>query len=167
MRRLQFYRQWLEAELDLFERTDATQFCCGLIDGPCPQTGWSDRVADPSHGATSIFLGVVRNHNAGELATAVDYDVHPALAQKALVALCEELTERFPVRLWMVHSRGLVRVGEASVAIAASSAHRKDAISCVSEAIDLLKVRVPIWKREIAPDESHRWLDGHSLRNEK
>jgi molybdopterin synthase catalytic subunit len=109
-------------------------------------------------------MGVVRNHNAGESAVAVDYDVHPQLALKALSELCSELTRRFPVKLWIVHSRGLVHVGEASVVIAASSAHRQDALTCVSDAIDALKVRVPIWKREIAPDASHRWLDGHSLR---
>jgi len=152
--------------VELFERTDGEHFSCGLIDGPCPQTGWDVRVADPTHGATSIFLGVVRNHNAGESAVAVDYDVHPGLAQKALTELCIELTARFPVKLWMIHSRGLVQVGEASVVIAASSAHRQDAITCVSDAIDALKVRVPIWKREIAPDASHRWLDGHSLRDD-
>ena len=161
-----YCRLWPVVDVELFARTDSERFSCGLIDGPCPQQGWDARVADPQHGATSIFLGVVRNHNAGESAVAVDYDVHPALAQKALTELCAELTERFPVKLWMIHSRGLVQVGEASVAIAASSAHRRDAITCVSEAIDALKVRVPIWKREIAPDASHRWLDGHSLRSD-
>ena len=66
----------------------------------------------------------------------------------------------------MIHSRGLVRVGESSVIIAASSAHRKDALGAVSEAIDQLKIRVPIWKKEIGPGDELRWLDGHSLRKD-
>lgn len=137
---------------------------CSLVEGPCNPAGLDAAVSDPSHGAIAQFLGVVRNHNDGSAATAVDYDVHIELAIQSLEALCHELCERYPVRLFMQHSKGWVAVGEASVVIAASSAHRTDALSAVSEAIDLLKIRVPIWKREIAPDDSHRWLDGHSLR---
>ena len=57
-------------------------------------------------------------------------------------------------------------MGEASVVIAASSAHRKDSLSAVSDTIDQLKVRVPIWKKEIGPDTEQRWLDGYSLRKD-
>ena len=94
---------------------------------------------------------------------AVDYDVHPELASKALAELCRDICAEYPVRLVIFHSRGFVRVGEASVVIAASSAHRKDALGAVSDAIDQLKVRVPIWKKEIGLDHEQRWLDGHSL----
>lgn len=150
----------------MFVQASGDLWQCGLVDGPCQTRGLDALVSDPAHGAIAQFLGVVRDHNEGLAATAVDYDVHPELAMKALVALCGSLCAQYPVRLFMQHSRGLVAVGEASVVIAASSAHRKDALACVSEAIDLLKVQVPIWKREIAPDASHRWLDGHSLRQD-
>jgi molybdopterin synthase catalytic subunit len=108
----------------------------------------------------------VRNHNEGLEASAVDYDVHPELALKAMSELCADICSEYPVRLLLIHSRGLVRVGEASVVIAASSAHRKDALSAVSDTIDQLKVRVPIWKKEIGPDDEQRWLDGYSLRKD-
>ena len=138
---------------------------------------WIDRWALSNRGPRSLgsrscswsdspILGVVRNHNEGLSAAAVDYDVHPELALKALDELCQELCTNYPVKLVMIHSRGLVRVGEASVVIAASSAHRKDALGAVSEAIDQLKIRVPIWKKEIGPDDEQRWLDGHSLRKD-
>ena len=149
-----------------FQSERDEQWFVGLTDGPCDTQNLAETVTDPKNGAIAQFLGVVRNHNDGLSAQAVDYDVHPELAMKALKKLAIELTAVYPVRLMMVHSRGLVSVGEASVVIAASSAHRKDALSAVADAIDLLKVRVPIWKREIAPDESHRWLDGHSLRQD-
>ena len=58
----------------------------------------------------------------------------------------------------------MVAVGEASVVIAASSAHRAEAFEATRRCIDQLKIRVPIWKREIAPDQSDRWLDGHTIR---
>jgi len=152
--------------MELFARIDAEQFLCGLVDGPCDINGMDQFVQDPAHGAIAQFSGVVRNHNEGLQATAVDYDVHPEIALKALNELCTELCAQHPVRLVMIHSRGLVRVGEASVVIAASSAHRKDALTAVSSAIDQLKIRVPIWKKEIGPDDERRWLDGHSLRND-
>lgn len=137
---------------------------CGLVDGPCPLDQWLAWVEDPAHGAINTFFGVVRNQNAGQSAIAVDYDVHDSLAIRALAGLCEEIVESLPVRLYVIHSRGLVQVGEASVVIAATSAHRAEAFAATRRCIDELKIRVPIWKREIAPDATDRWLDGHSIR---
>ena len=138
-----------------------------MTDGACQTAGIDSLVEDPAHGAVAQFFGVVRNHNDGLIATAVDYDVHPGLATKALAQLCSDICTGYPVRLVIIHSRGLVRVGEASVVIAASSAHRKDALGAVSDAIDQLKIRVPIWKKELGLSEEPRWLDGHSLREDK
>lgn len=152
--------------MDLFARNEGERYLCGLIDGPCQTTSLDEFVQDPAHGAIAQFFGVVRNHNEGLSAAAVDYDVHPELALKALSELCQDVCADYPVKLVMIHSRGLVRVGEASVVIAASSAHRKDALGAVTDAIDQLKIRVPIWKKEIGPDDEQRWLDGHSLRKD-
>ena len=152
--------------MDLFARNEGERYMCGLIDGPCQTSDLDALVQDPAHGAIAQFFGVVRNHNEGLSAAAVDYDVHPELALKALSELCQDVCSDYPVKLVMIHSRGLVRVGEASVVIAASSAHRKDALGAVSDAIDQLKIRVPIWKKEIGPDDEQRWLDGHSLRKD-
>jgi molybdopterin synthase catalytic subunit len=137
---------------------------CGLVDGPCPTDQWLAHVEDPRHGAINTFYGVVRNHNEGQAAASVDYDVHEGLALKALAALCTEIVASLPVRLYVIHSCGMVAVGEASVVIAASSAHRAEAFEATRRCIDQLKIRVPIWKREIAPDQSDRWLDGHTIR---
>ncbi|HCL68892.1 MAG: hypothetical protein CMD66_08790 [Gammaproteobacteria bacterium] len=153
--------------MDLFSEINEDRWKCGLTDGPCQTAGLDVLVTDPAHGAVAQFFGVVRNHNDGLAAAAVDYDVHPELASKALAELCRDICAKYPVRLVIFHSRGLVRVGEASVVIAASSAHRKDALGAVSDAIDQLKVRVPIWKKEIGLDDEQRWLDGHSLREEQ
>ena len=152
--------------MDLFSEINEDRWKCGLTDGPCQTAGLDVLVTNPAHGAVAQFFGVVRNHNDGLAAAAVDYDVHPELASKALAELCRDICAKYPVRLVIFHSRGLVRVGEASVVIAASSAHRKDALGAVSDAIDQLKVRVPIWKKEIGLDDEQRWLDGHSLREE-
>ncbi|HBX26975.1 MAG TPA: hypothetical protein DEF72_06040 [Gammaproteobacteria bacterium] len=152
--------------MDLFSEIAGDCWKCGLTDGPCQPAEFDFLVADPAHGAVAQFFGVVRNHNEGLAAAAVDYDVHPELALKALAELCCDICADYPVKVAIIHSRGIVRVGEASVLIAASSTHRKDALGAVSDAIDLLKVRVPIWKKEIGLDNELRWLDGHSLRED-
>ena len=152
--------------MKLFTENRGTHWHCGRLDGTCPTYELAALVSDPAHGAIAQFFGVVRNHNDGLEAAAVDYDVHPELALKAMSELCSDISSEYPVRLLLVHSRGLVRVGEASVVIAASSAHRKDALGAVSDTIDRLKVRVPIWKKEIGPDDEQRWLDGYSLRKD-
>ncbi len=152
--------------MDLFSEVTGDLWKCGLTDGPCQTTELDLLVKDPAHGAVAQFFGVVRDHNEGLAAAAVDYDVHPELASKALAELCCDICAEYPVKLAIIHSRGIVRVGEASVVIAASSAHRKDALGAVSDAIDRLKVRVPIWKKEIGLDDEQRWLDGHSLRED-
>ncbi|MEL0224195.1 MAG: molybdenum cofactor biosynthesis protein MoaE [Gammaproteobacteria bacterium] len=152
--------------MDLFARNEGERYLCGLIDWPCQTTSLDELVLYPANGAIAQFFGVVRNHNEGLSAAAVDYDVHPELALKALSELCQDVCADYPVKLVMIHSRGLVRVGEASVVIAASSAHRKDALGAVTDAIDQLKIRVPIWKKEIGLDDEQRWLDGHSLRKD-
>ena len=152
--------------MQLFTENRGAQWCCGLLDGPCRTDELEALVTDPAHGAIAQFFGVVRNQNEGLEASAVDYDVYPELALKAMSELCSDICSKYPVRLLLIHSRGLVSVGEASVVIAASSAHRKDALGAVSDTIDQLKVRVPIWKKEIGPADEQRWLDGYSLRQE-
>lgn len=153
--------------MKLFNENRGASWRCGLVDGPCQTGGLDSLVSDPANGAIAQFFGVVRNHNEGLEASAVDYDVHPELALKAMSKLCSDICSAYPVKLLLVHSRGLVNVGEASVVISASSAHRKDALKAVSDTIDQLKVRVPIWKKEIGPDDDRRWLDGYSLREDQ
>ena len=73
--------------MELFARDEGEWYLCGLVDGPCQTRDLDVLVQDPAHGAVAQFFGVVRNHNEGLSATAVDYDVHPELALKALSEL--------------------------------------------------------------------------------
>ena len=59
----------------------------------------------------------------------------------------------------LVHRLGRLEIGEASVAVAVSSPHRAEAFAACRFAIDTLKARVPIWKKELYADGS-AWLDG-------
>jgi molybdopterin synthase catalytic subunit len=106
-------------------------------------------VADPAAGAIAVFVGVTRNHNEGRRVERLEYEAYPGMAEKELERIAAEATSRWPIaRLAVVHRTGVVPIGQASVAIAASSAHRADAFAAARFTIDRLKETVPIWKKE-------------------
>ncbi len=111
-------------------------------------------------GAVVTFLGLVRNHNAGRRVRYLEYEAYEPLALKAFERIADEIRERWPnVRLALHHRVGRLDVGEASVAIAARSAHRGDAYAGCRYAIERVKQIAPIWKREFF-DGGDVWIEG-------
>jgi molybdopterin synthase catalytic subunit len=114
----------------------------------------------PSDGALCLFVGVVRDHNDGRETTAIEYQAYGSMAELEMGRLAESLAREFPrARIRMRHRIGRLSVGEASVAIAATSPHRAEAFAACRAAIDRLKTTVPIWKKEFHPDGSSDWVD--------
>ena len=114
----------------------------------------------PSDGALCLFVGVVRNENAGRRTIAIEYEAYGAMAESEMARIAEGLSRDFPsVRVRMIHRVGRLEVGEASVAIAAVSPHRAEAFAACRAAIDRIKTTVPIWKKELHPDGSSDWVD--------
>ena len=100
-------------------------------------------------GAVVTFLGLVRNHNAGRSVRYLEYEAYEPLALKAFERIAAEIADRWPgARLALHHRIGRLDVGEASVAIAARSAHRAEAYAACRYAIERVKQIAPIWKRE-------------------
>ena len=105
--------------------------------------------ADPTAGATVVFVGMTRNHNEGRRVEHLEYEAYPGMAEKQLERIAKEASERWKVaRVAIVHRIGAVPIGQASVAIAVSSAHRGEAFEAARFTIDRLKEVVPIWKKE-------------------
>jgi molybdopterin synthase catalytic subunit len=123
-------------------------------------------VASPTCGAVVAFLGVVRETSDDDRrVSGLEYDVYPAMALREMRAIGAQAVERFgAVRLAIVHRVGRLAIGEASVAIAAAAPHRADAFDACEFAIDELKKRVPIWKREHYTDGGGRWLENAAAR---
>ena len=113
-----------------------------------------------SDGAVVTFLGLVRNHNAGRRVRYLEYEAYEPLALGTFDRIAAEARERWPgVGLGIHHRIGRLEVGEASVAIAASSAHRGDAFAACRYAIERIKQIAPIWKREFF-DGGDVWIEG-------
>ncbi|MBI3785146.1 MAG: molybdenum cofactor biosynthesis protein MoaE [Deltaproteobacteria bacterium] len=106
-------------------------------------------VADPTTGATVTFIGTTRDHNDGRHVTELEYEAYPEMALAEMRKIGDEACRRWPVHaVAIVHRIGVVPIGEASVVIAVSSAHRVAAFEACHFAIDRLKEVVPIWKKE-------------------
>jgi molybdopterin synthase catalytic subunit len=111
-------------------------------------------------GAVTTFLGLVRDHNQGRQVLHLVYEAYHALAEKALARIVSEAQEQWPsVRLAIHHRIGRIEIGEASVAIAASSPHRADAFAACRYAIERVKQIVPIWKHEYF-EGGDVWIEG-------
>ena len=117
-----------------------------------------------SDGALCLFVGVVRDENAGRETTAIEYQAYGTMAELEMEKLADSLAREFPeTKVRMRHRIGRLSVGEASVAIAAVSPHRSEAFAACRAAIDRLKTTVPIWKKEFHPDGSSDWVDTSRL----
>ncbi len=114
----------------------------------------------PQDGALCLFVGVVRDHNAGRRVLWLEYEAYEEMALGLMQQLEADLCARWPVSdVRLVHRLGRLEIGEASVAVAVASPHRAEAFAACRHAIDTLKATVPIWKKEYYADGS-AWLDG-------
>jgi len=118
-----------------------------------------DAVASTAAGAVVLFLGTTREWTKGRRTLWLDYECYPELAQRKLEELEAEARRRWPiVECRIVHRLGRVDLAEASVAVAVSSPHRRDAFEAGQWLIDTLKEVVPIWKQEHWEDGSAEWI---------
>jgi molybdopterin synthase catalytic subunit len=118
------------------------------------------RRAEGGDGAVAIFLGLVRNRNLGRRVLYLEYEAYEPLALRAFERIASEVATRWPgVELALHHRTGRLAIGEASVAIAAASAHRADAFAACRYTIERVKQIAPIWKREFF-DGGDVWIEG-------
>jgi molybdopterin synthase catalytic subunit len=109
-----------------------------------------EQVRDPAAGAIATFIGTTRDHNRGRTVAHLEYDAYPEMAEAEMEKIGAAVTERHgAARVAMAHRTGHVPIGEASVVIAVSAAHRGAAMDACRDAIDTLKQTVPVWKKEV------------------
>ena len=115
------------------------------------------RAAD---GAVVVFEGVVRNESRGKATLYLEYEAYEPMALEQMRALAREARQRWPIdRIGILHRLGRLEIGEASVVIVVTSAHRHPAFEACRHAIDRLKETVPIWKKEYFADGAV-WVEG-------
>jgi molybdopterin synthase catalytic subunit len=111
-------------------------------------------------GAVATFVGLVRDTNLGRKVLYLEYEAYEPLAIKALEQICDEAGQEWPgVRLAVHHRIGRLAIGEASIVIAAASAHRAHAFAASRYVIERVKQIVPIWKHEFF-EGGEVWIEG-------
>ena len=119
-----------------------------------------EEVSARGYGAVSVFIGTVRSTNEGREVDAVEYSAYVAMAESELAKIADDACERCGVDSIVIEHRvGLLTVGQVSVGIAASDPHRVPTLDAARYAIEEIKKRVPIWKREHYSDGTREWVD--------
>jgi molybdopterin synthase catalytic subunit len=121
-----------------------------LSDEPLSLDRVVDEVRSDSAGAIATFTGTTRKESRGRDVSYLEYEAYEGMAEQTMAEIAEELTQRYELSSVAIHHRiGRVDIGETSVVIAVSAPHRGDALAACKDAIDTLKERVPLWKKEV------------------
>ena len=109
-------------------------------------------------GAIATFVGTTRKRSRERDVLYLEYEAYEGMAEQVMEQLADELKRRHDLCEVAIHHRvGRVDIGETSVVIAVSAPHRADALAACREAIDELKVSVPLWKKEVY-EGGEEWL---------
>src|SRR5205085_8569072 len=107
------------------------------------------RILTGDEGAVVTFEGTVRNHTGQRRTRFLDYECYESMALKTMAQIGREVAGAHAVaRVAMVHRLGRLLIGETSVAVIVTAAHRRAAFEAALEGINRLKKMVPIWKKE-------------------
>jgi len=121
-----------------------------LSDEPLSLDRVVDEVRSDDAGAIATFTGTTRIQSRGRTVTHLEYEAYEGMAEKVMAELADSLLSRYRLTGVAIHHRiGRVSIGETSVVIAVSAPHRGDALAACKDAIDELKERVPLWKKEV------------------
>jgi molybdopterin synthase catalytic subunit len=121
-----------------------------VVTDPLSPDAVAAAVEHPGAGGIVVFSGVVRNETDGRAVKYLEYEAHAPMAEAKMREIGVTLRGRWPgvKRVALLHRIGRLEIGESSVLIAVSAAHRREAFEACQYAIDTLKRTVPIWKKE-------------------
>ena len=135
-----------------------------LINGPITQnviTHLMEKMTEKTDtGGHSVFLGQVRADEInGKRVKAIEYSAYEGMVKIEAEKIKEKVLSEFSdvKSIDIVHSTGIVKAGEISLFVLVSAGHRHQAIEACSKTVELIKEKLPVWKKEIFDDDSHKW----------
>ncbi|UCE85386.1 MAG: molybdenum cofactor biosynthesis protein MoaE [Deltaproteobacteria bacterium] len=135
---------------------------CTLREVPLDVDAVVRRVRGAGRGGVVTFVGAVRDTARGRSIRHLEYEAYPPMAEREMESIADEAERRWPgARVAIAHRVGHLEVGELAVVVAAAAPHRAEAFEACRYAIDTLKERVPIWKKEVATDGEY-WVEDHA-----
>lgn len=128
-----------------------------ISDQPLDAAAIEAFVLDSANGALVQFTGIVRDHDRGSAVTALDYQAHPDAA-RFLDDVCRDVAARHNLRVAAAHRIGSLVVGDTALVAAVAAPHRAEAFAACAELVELIKQRVPIWKRQHLESGTTEWV---------
>jgi molybdopterin synthase catalytic subunit len=120
-----------------------------------------EQLKNNSSGAVVFFTGIVRDYNSKEKVEGIYYEAYEEMVEEILKKIEKEISENWNIKKFIaIHRIGYLKVGEISVIVGVSSAHRKEAFEACSYGIDNIKKRCPIWKKEKMESGDSKWVEG-------
>jgi molybdopterin synthase catalytic subunit len=119
--------------------------------------------ANPSNngaiGATSIFIGTMRDFNEGDAVKGMTLEYYPGMTEKQLEKIIAEARQQWHViDTLVVHRVGDILPAQPIVLLAVWTSHRGDAFDACRYIMDALKSKAPFWKKELLTTEDERWV---------
>jgi molybdopterin synthase catalytic subunit len=140
-----------------------------LIKGPVTLqviTYYLDKIREKvNSGGHSVFLGQVRaDEIQGRRVKAIEYSAYEAMINVEVKKIRQTVLSEFEdaKSIEIVHSTGVVNAGEISLFVFVSAGHRHHAMAACNKTVELIKERLPVWKKEIFDDDSHKWKQNTS-----
>jgi molybdopterin synthase catalytic subunit len=116
-------------------------------------------VAGASSGAAVVFSGVVRDHDHGRPVASLEYVGHPSADEVLRACLDEIASDPLVHAVAVSHRLGELKIGDAALVAAVAAAHRAEAFAACARLVDLVKERLPIWKRQVFADGTDEWVN--------
>ncbi|WP_444929252.1 molybdopterin synthase catalytic subunit MoaE [Microbulbifer sp. SSSA002] len=140
---------------------DRIEVCATPLDVAAEYTALQGRSGD---GACALFVGSVRDFNAGSDVCGLALEHYAGMTEKSLQRIINAARERWSLgRVTIVHRVGPMQVNDEIVFVGVTSAHRQAAFAACQYIMDRLKTEAPFWKREVIADErgqpSERWVE--------
>lgn len=116
-------------------------------------------VSGAASGATVVFSGVVRDHDHGRSVVALEYVGHPSAGDVLRECVAEIAADPLVHAVAVSHRIGELRIGDAALVAAVGAAHRAEAFAACERLVEVVKARLPIWKRQVFPDGTDEWVN--------
>jgi molybdopterin synthase catalytic subunit len=137
-----------------------------IIEGPIPGNLLDLLVMqDMAHhqaGAVATFLGRVRaDHIEGKTVSGIDYSAYAEMVEPVAESIKEQLFAEYSdlMSVYIFHSIGFVKSGESSLLVTVTSGHRKHSFAALEKCVELIKEKLPVWKKEHFTDGTSRWIE--------
>lgn len=136
-----------------------------IVEGPVPHQLIGEVIGHDATGEVaggiSVFAGQVRaDVVGGRIVKAIEYSAYESMLSESVNGIREIVFKCFSdvKTVTIIHSTGVVKAGEISLLVVVTAGHRDQAMRACTHAVELVKERLPVWKKELFGDESHRWV---------